>query len=297
MEFRQLEIFRILARELSFTRAARLAHCVQSNVTVQIRSMEDELGVPLFERLGRQIRLTAHGQNLLPYSERILGLLQEARTVVASSGHPSGTLRIGSPESLLTYRLPPILQVFRERYPQVDLIFRSVAARDMGGLLEQGDLDFGLIIDDPLEDPHLEVESLCVEPLVLLTNPQHPLAACAEVLPNQLSSQTLLLTDSACTYRAKFLRSLEQFKIEPRSVMEFTSVEAIKECAALGMGVACLPAIVAQAEISLAKLSVLVWAGPELTMQTQITRHKDKWMSPAMEAFLALLHEQVPQIR
>src|SRR6202011_2003045 len=145
-------------------------HCVQSNVTVQIRSMEDELGVPLFERLGRQMPLTAHGQNLLPYSKRILGLLQEARTVVASSDRPSGTLRIGSPESLLTYRLPPILQVFREQYPQVDLVFRSVAARDMGGLLEQGDLDFGLIIDDPLEDPHLEVESLCVEPLVLLTN-------------------------------------------------------------------------------------------------------------------------------
>jgi DNA-binding transcriptional LysR family regulator len=79
--------------------------------------------------------------------------------------------------------------------------------------------------------------------------------------------------------------------------MEFTSVEAIKECAALGMGVACLPAIVAQAEISLGKLSVLAWAGPELSMQTQITRHKDKWMSPVMEAFLALLHEQVPCIQ
>jgi DNA-binding transcriptional LysR family regulator len=89
------------------------------------------------------------------------------------------------------------------------LIFRSVAARDMAGLLEQGDLDFGLIIDDPLEDPHLEVESLCAEPLVLLTNPQHPLAACAEVFPNQLRSQTLLLTDSGCTYCAKFLKSLE----------------------------------------------------------------------------------------
>lgn len=296
MEFRQLEIFRILARELSFTRAAKIAHCVQSNVTVQIRSLEAELGVPLFERLGRQIRLTAHGQKLLPYSERILSLHQEARTVVASSGPPTGILRIGSPESLLTYRLPPVLQVFRERYSQVDLVFRSVAACDMPGLLEQGDLDFGLIIDDPLEDIRLEVESLCDEPLVLLANPEHPLAAEMHVFPHQLSSQTLLLTDSGCTYRAKFLKSLAQFRIDPRSIMEFTSVEAIKECAALGMGVACLPAIVAGSEITQGKLAVLEWAGPELIMQTQITRHKDKWMSPAMDAFLSLLHEQVPAL-
>src|ERR671922_874214 len=75
MELRQLDIFRILARELNFTRAAHRANCVQSNVSVQIRALEDELRVPLFERLGQQVRLTVHGKRLLPYAERILRLV------------------------------------------------------------------------------------------------------------------------------------------------------------------------------------------------------------------------------
>lgn len=99
MEPRQLEIFRILAKELSFTRTATRAHCVQSNVTVQIRSMERELGVPLFERLGKQVRLTSHGERLLPYAERILHLLEEAVTVAVGEGTPAGAFIIGSPES------------------------------------------------------------------------------------------------------------------------------------------------------------------------------------------------------
>ena len=94
MEVRQLDIFRILARELSFTRAAEKAHCVQSNVTVQIRGMEAELGVPLFERLGKQVRLTIHGKKLLPYAERILNLLQEASIVAVDAKRPAGTLLI-----------------------------------------------------------------------------------------------------------------------------------------------------------------------------------------------------------
>src|SRR5882757_6595505 len=99
MEFRQLNIFRILAHELSFTKAAKRAHCVQLNVSVQIRAMEQELGVPLFERLGLHVRLTAHGALLLPYAERMLHLLEEADSVTKGGDHPSGTLVIGSPES------------------------------------------------------------------------------------------------------------------------------------------------------------------------------------------------------
>src|SRR5258708_39881101 len=105
MELRQLEIFRILARELNFTRAATRAHCVQSNVTVQIRSMERELGVALFDRLGKQVRLTPQGQRLLPYAEKILHLLEEAATVTIGEQIPTGPFGVGYPESSVTYRL------------------------------------------------------------------------------------------------------------------------------------------------------------------------------------------------
>jgi DNA-binding transcriptional LysR family regulator len=134
MELRQLDIFRILAHELNFTRAAQRANCVQSNVSVQIRALEDELRVPLFERLGQQVRLTVHGKRLLPYAERILRLVEEAGVVAAGSEKPAGTLIVGSPESVLTYRLPRILQAFRAEFPDVDLVFRAVSSAELNSI-------------------------------------------------------------------------------------------------------------------------------------------------------------------
>jgi len=238
MEFRQLNIFRILAHELSFTKAAKRAHCVQSNVSVQIRAMEQELGVPLFERLGLHVRLTAHGALLLPYAERMLHLLEEADSVTKGGDHPSGTLVIGSPESVLTYRLPPVLKLFRAQYPQVDLVFRGVGSAELMTQLERGDLDLGLVIDDDLKDARLHVEALCPESMALVVQIGHPLLNHTRIGAKDLAGQTFLLTDSGCAYRAKLEHALAQAGVEAETIMEFSGVETIKQCAALGMGIA-----------------------------------------------------------
>ncbi|MGA9391346.1 MAG: LysR family transcriptional regulator [Candidatus Sulfotelmatobacter sp.] len=293
MEMRQLDIFRILARELSFTRAAERAHCVQSNVSVQIRAIEQELGVQLFERLGQHVKLTPHGQRLLPYAERILRLLEEARTVTRDGKSPAGTLLIGSPESVLTYRLPPVLQAFRKEFQHVELIFRAVGGAELIPALEQGQLDLGLVIEDELTDPRLQVEALCPEPLSLLVHPQHMLLARRALSAEDLRDQAFLLTDSGCAYRSKLEQALLTANVKPKAVMEFSSVETIKQCAALGMGIACLPAIVAGSEIAAGKLAALHWSGPDLAMRTLAMWHKDKWISPALEAFLSLLRKRL----
>jgi DNA-binding transcriptional LysR family regulator len=293
MEFRQLEIFRILARELSFTRAAEKANCVQSNVTVQIRGIEQELGVPLFERLGKQVLLTVHGQRLLPYAEKILHLLEEASVVTVGGDRPAGRLYIGSPESVLTYRLPPVLQVFRSSCPEVDLVFRASGTKELIPQLERGELDFGLVIDDAFEDPRLHIEALCLEPLSLLVSPDHPLMHQPRLAPGQLANHSFLLTDMGCAYRSKLEKILAHAEVTPTIIMEFTSVETIKQCAAMGMGIAYLPTIVADSEIAAGKLASLPWSGSNLMMRTLVVWHKDKWLSPAMEAFLTLLRERL----
>jgi DNA-binding transcriptional LysR family regulator len=297
MEIRQLEIFRILARELSFTRAAEKAHCVQSNVTVQIRGIENELGVPLFERLGKQVRLTDNGQRLLPYAERILRLLEEASVVAVGADRPTGTLYIGSPESVLTYRLPPVLQVFRSTFPEVDLAFRASGTRELIPQLELGELDIGLVIDDAFEHQRLHIEVLCKEPLSLLVRPDHPLLQRPKLAVQDMASQSFLLTDVGCAYRTKLEKALAHALVTPKSIMEFTSVETIKQCAALGMGVACLPAIVAESEIAAGKLATLPWSGTDLSMRTLVVWHKDKWLSPAINAFVSLLRERLAPMK
>jgi DNA-binding transcriptional LysR family regulator len=293
MELRQLDIFRILAGELNFTRAAQRANCVQSNVSVQIRALEDELRVPLCERLGQQVRLTVHGKRLLPYAERILRLVEEAGAVAAGSEKPAGTLIVGSPESVLTYRLPRILQAFRAEFPDVELIFRAVGSAELVPQLERAELDLGLVIDDGLDDSRFKVEALCLEPLSLLASSQHPLFVLSAIFPQDLRDQPFLLTDPGCAYRSKLERALAKANVKPKAVMEFTSVETIKQCAALGMGIACLPTIVAESEIAAGKLVALRWSGSDLGMRTLAVWHKDKWLSPGMQAFLSLLREHL----
>ncbi|MFZ0335422.1 MAG: LysR family transcriptional regulator [Candidatus Acidiferrales bacterium] len=289
MELRQLQIFGMLAEELNFTRTAKRVHCVQSNVSVQIRALEREFGVQLFERLGQKVRLTAQGRTLLPYVERILRLVREAATVTKAGESPAGALLVGMPESVLTYRLPPVLQVFRERWPHVELVFRGVSSMEIVPCLEHGDLDLGLVIDDAVKSPGIHAEVLCREPLVLAAQPEHPLLRLATVGAEDLCLHTFLLTDQGCAYRSKLEAALARSHVRPRAVMEFTSVEAIKECAALGMGIACLPKIVVDRELSSKKLVALPSAGFELMMNTIVVWHKDKWISPAMEAFLSLI--------
>src|SRR5208283_829167 len=197
-------------------------HCVQSNVTVQIRNLEDELGVPLFERLGKGVRLTSHGQRLLPYAERVLQLLSEAKGVTAGGSKPSGNLAIGSPESVLTYRLPPVLQAFRTRYPEVSLMLSATGNSQLVTHLEQGKLDLALVIDDPLHFPQLCTETLCDEPLVLLARPSHRLLSCPRIQPSDLREETFLLTDPGCAYRTKLEHALAQVGVRPGSIMEFS---------------------------------------------------------------------------
>jgi DNA-binding transcriptional LysR family regulator len=291
MELRQLDLFRTLAYELSFTRAARRAHCVQSNVTVQIRNLEAELGVPLFERLGKGVRLTSHGQRLLPYAERVRQVLMEGTAAAIGENRPTGSLAIGSPESVLTYRLPPVLLAFRASFPNVGLTLSATGNDQLVTQLEQGKLDLALVIDDPLRLRQLRTEMLCEERLVLLASPSHRLAASPAIEASALREETFLLTDPGCAYRVKLERVLARDGAWPQSIMEFSSVETIKQCAVLGMGIACLPGIVAEPEIACGRLAALPWRTSGLTMQTQAVWHKDKWLSPAIEAFLTLLRD------
>jgi DNA-binding transcriptional LysR family regulator len=128
MELRELAAFREVARSSSFSRAAAHLGYVQSTVSAQIQALERDLGVQLFDRLGRTITLTSAGQALLPHAERLLELSVEARAAtvgaMTTEGALGGTITVSAPESLLTYRLPAVLSRFRSQHPGVAIDLR-----------------------------------------------------------------------------------------------------------------------------------------------------------------------------
>ena len=293
MELRQLQIFQALAEELHFTRAAARVHCVQSNVTTQIRSLEEELGTPLFDRLAKRVVLTDAGRRFLPYADKVLATLDEARSAVTQDTVPAGPLSVGAPESVLTYRLPGILSEFRKLYPKVALTFRPYSDEKLVHSLEVGKFDLAVWMVDRVEGDRLKSVRLRNEEILLFASPEHPFAAKEKVEPQDLSGQTLLLTEARCGYRKKLDQVLALEGIRAGNITEFSTVEAIRECVSMGMGLGLLPEVVIAGDIARKRVVALPWAGPDMIITTYVVWHKDKWVSPAFRAFVSLLEKRI----
>jgi len=286
MELLQLATFRMLATTLNFTRTATALNYVQSNVTAQIQALEEELGVRLFDRLGKRVTLTEVGERLLHYAEQIVDLTDEMCKVASTKDPSMGTLTISAPESLCTYRLPTLLHHFRCHYPQVRVQFRPSPVADLRRLVSEGLIDIAFVLEEPLHSTKLIVKPLCTEPLHLIASPSHPLAHVDWVKPTDMEGETVLLTEGGCSYRSLFEHSLAVAGVQPATTLEFSSVEAIKQCVMVGMGISILPEMATRTEVEQGKIAVLPWVLPDVPVITQMVWHKEKWLSPALRAFI-----------
>ncbi|MBP1915155.1 DNA-binding transcriptional LysR family regulator [Lederbergia galactosidilyticus] len=291
MELRQLNTFRTVATTLNFTRAAEALNYVPSNVTMQIKALEEELGVRLFDRLGKQLVLTTAGERFLTHIQDILNKLDEARSVVLDNEDLSGTITISANEVLCAYRLPVVFQLFRSRYPGVRLIFRSVPNQQLKQTLFDGTADVVFMLDEPIRSTGIAVEPLVEETFRFFAAPDHPLTKRTELKLEDFHGEVFLTNEKGCTYRTMFDRSFEQEGIDTITHLEFQNAEAIKQCAMTGIGIAFLPEITAKAEVERGELVALPWQIPDLHVYTQMGWHKDKWLSPIIQAFIDAARE------
>lgn len=294
MELKQLIVFQIAAQESNFTRTAEILNYAQSTVTSQLQSLESELGVALFERLGKRVILTEKGRRFKQYTDQILALSDKARNEIMESGEPSGTLVICAQETQTTYRLPPLLHEFQKRFPKVQLVFRpGISDADIRVYLGKGQLDAAFLFEPPVLSDALIVEPLCSERIVVVSHPQHPLVNMVEVKPEHLENQTVLLTENGCHYRRKFEDILIDEGIQLAGKLELGNVEAIKRCVMVGMGIAALPEVAVEEEVSQGRMAILPWTGCDFDIVTQLAWHKDKWMSPALLSFIEVCKETI----
>ncbi|PWW06566.1 DNA-binding transcriptional LysR family regulator [Paenibacillus cellulosilyticus] len=291
MELRQLNTFRTVASTLNFTRAAEVLNYVPSNVTMQVKALEDELGVRLFDRLGKQLVLTTAGKRFLTHIQGVLDKLDEAHSVVHDNENLSGTITISANEVICAYRLPAVFQQFRSQHPGVRLIFRSVPNQELKQTLFEGAADIVYMLDEPIRSTGLTVEPLLEETFRLFAAPDHPLAIRTVLKLEDFHGQVFLTNEKGCPYRTMFDRSFEKEGIDSITYLEFQSAEAIKQCAISGIGIAFLPEIVTVAEVERGELVPLSWQIPDLHVYTQMLWHKDKWLSPIVLSFIEAARE------
>jgi DNA-binding transcriptional LysR family regulator len=206
MDHTSLQIFCIVARELSITRAAKRLNRVQSNVTTRIQQLEEGLGVALFRRDGNRLSLSAEGERFLDYADRMLALAEEARQVLKPQA-PSGALQVGAMESTAASRLPKPLALYHRRWPQVQLKISTGPSRSLLERVSNGLLDcaFVAIPTCSNREPQAELgelgltgEPIFKEELLMLLPPGHrPIRKPADVAVHSLAA-----FPSGCTYRA-----------------------------------------------------------------------------------------------
>lgn len=202
-ELRQLRTFQAVAARQSVTRAAAALGYAQSSVTAQIQALEEDVGVPLFDRIGRRVELTKAGQAMVSYADRILALANEARAVVGNDRKPSGALTIGASETLLTHRLPDVIGKFQKTHPQVEIsvIAAENCEIEAGQLKLNSSIDIAFILDRQHKSGSLIVECLSAEDVLVLVSPGHRLASVNRLNADMLTDEQVLLTERSCGYR------------------------------------------------------------------------------------------------
>lgn len=269
----QLKALEMVAELGSFTSAARRLHLSQSAVSVQIRELEQRLGVRLLERLGKKAFATAAGHDVLARARRIA---LEAEAIVADTRrHRDGWLgrvRIGAAANVLTYLLPLVLQHLRETQPNVEVAFRTGITRELIGLVTSNELDLA-IATLPIEEPGLAITPWRRDPMVALL-PQTDGAAPRYATPAFIAGRDLILDGRSQADR--MVRSwLRAGGFEPKVIMEIGNFDAIRNLVAVGLGVGILPPEVVSGTV-VAGGVIARPLRPALVRTTVIAQRKDK---------------------
>jgi DNA-binding transcriptional LysR family regulator len=284
LELKELRTFREVARTLNFTRAAEHLSYAQSAVTTQIQSLERELGQPLFRRLGRRIELTAAGEKLETYAARMVDLAEEAVNALRQD-EATETLRVGTAESLCTYRLPPIVQALRKRHPRASVIVEVQECGVVRSGIQSGRYDMGLFIDEPRDYPGFRTHNFGEVELVLIAPKGHRLEGRPSVRPSDLVRETVLVLEPTCTYRTLFEAFLARAGRRASVISEFNSIEAIKQCVAAGIGIGLLPRFTIERELADGKYAILP-INLRGTVASLLAYREDKWLTPALSTFV-----------
>jgi DNA-binding transcriptional LysR family regulator len=241
MELYQLKLFVDLAETGNFTKVASENYVTQAAVTLQIRKLESELGVPLFHRTTRSVTLVEAGQRLLPYARAILQQAEEAKMAVRDTREEiSGLVRVAAVHSIGLYELPPYIKKFLQTFPGVNLDIQYRTSEEIYRALHDGDIDVGLVAY-PTEMPRIEVMPFMTDSLSLVCPKDHPLANKKSVVLSDLQGQSVVQFGEESPTRKATDALLADHDVTVNVRMECDNIEILKQMIEVGFGIALLP--------------------------------------------------------
>ncbi|TDF98042.1 LysR substrate-binding domain-containing protein [Paenibacillus piri] len=290
MNLLKLQIVVLLEKYKKITAVADELGLKQPTVTFHMKSLEQELGVQLFETRSGKVHLTEAGKSLFHYSVKINSLAQEAERVVKEFDQLGrGSLKIGASYVPGTYILPRILSGFAKSYPRISLSLMVRTAPVVKELLLNHEIDLGIVSCEPFQLPPLLAETLCEDELVLIMSPQHWLAGHSQLYPDQLEQVPFLLHSPESSTRQLTSKWAQSNRIELNAHMELDSLEAIKQTVMLGEGVSFVSRIAVRKELENGELLIRQIPQNAYNRYVFFAYNLDRRQSAVMDEFIAHL--------
>lgn len=286
MDIRTLKTFVYVAELGSFTRAAQVLGYSQSTVSFQIKQLESELGHPLFERVRHTVTLTAPGHQVLHYAQRISRLSQE----MAESMHPqrpvSGQVRLAAASSLCPAMQGQGFLEFRRKYPGISLKIIEADTDEMFRLLNHNQVDLVLTLDNHIYSAEYVIAREARVDVHFFAPTAHSFSARDTLSVTELMDQPFLLTERGMSYRRLLDEALAERSLEITPVLEAGDAYQLCNLVQQGAGLSFLPDYVAAEALSAGKIRALPITDLRVEVWKQLLYHRDKWLSPAMEAVM-----------
>jgi len=294
MEFSQLEGFLEAANRGSFRRAAEALYLSQPSVSARVQALEDDVGVTLFHRTARGVRLTDMGLTFLPFAQRSMETLRRGREVMESVRQASaGILNIATARVIGTYVLPETLQQFHQLYPETNLHIKVGGSTDVLQMVVDEEVQLGLARF--MQHPDVDALHLYDEEAVLVVHPSHPFAQAGVAVMFEVAQEPLILYDPGdpgSSYYQFINRVCRDAGVTPKIEMNLDSVEAAKNMVLLGLGISFLPRSGVRRDLASGSLALVELAEvPPVLLPTYVLIRRGQQLGPTVMAFLKLLQE------
>jgi DNA-binding transcriptional LysR family regulator len=286
MEVRDLQVFLSVSKHLNYTRAGEEVNLSQPSVSVRIRQLETELGVKLFEQLGKKVVLTDAGQLLVPYANRVMVAVDDAHQAIDElQGLQRGSLRIGASTTPGMYLIPRTIARFKQIYPRIEV---HLAVRDTRQIEEgviRNEFDCGFV-GGHLAGAEVEVLPWIEDHILLVAPPNHPLARKRSVKIEDLRGQRLILREPGSATRAAIGAHLDKSDLKLETVMEMENPESVKKAVQSGLGISFISRLAVETELKAKSLVAVSIKSLDINRELKIVYRKDKHLGRAAQTFI-----------
>lgn len=285
MDLQSLNIFIQVAELNSFTRAAEKLGYSQPTISFQIKQLEKELGVQLFDRVGHTVSLTEAGKSALHYAQSICQLSQEM--VMGDKKYDvNGIVRIAMAESLVNPLIATTFSDIKSKYPQLSINIMTGMTAELFDLLNHNEVDLICVLDSPVRDTSYIVVNEEEINVHIVVSKNNPLATKKNIKIDDLLSQSFILTEKGMSYRRLFDEEMAKYKIEILPILEMSNPKSICNLVKEDLGISFLPDFVTSEAVEEGSIVRLHVKGLDIKIWKQLLYHRDKWVNSQMKALI-----------